>query len=105
MSNANKISFSKDDIDAVIQSNTTNLQSTQSIIGIHVGCTSVIIDDSRLCIDIPYIGEYCFDIPSYVPRGKAEVCLDLKTIGPVPIGAKITIKVNGYIVYELNIGL
>lgn len=114
MSNSVKISFSKQAIDNAIGLKDSNSEVTikldsnvhaKAIADYHVDCVQTVLDGSRICVDIPYFGEYCFNLPVELPIGaEVAVCLDIITRWGIPTGAKIYVKYNGEIIYEVKIG-
>jgi hypothetical protein len=67
-------------------------------------CVSVTINDGKACLNVPYAGSVCINVPG-VPNGTvAEACIDVCKKWGIPCGAKVYIKVLGLQVAEQGFG-
>ena len=114
MKNNVKVVFSKESVleaiglDSSASEFKINLNNAEAfkVSDYHVTCVSVEYTGGKICVDLPFVGEICFDVPVDLPIGaQLEVCLDVTTTFGVPTGFIITVKFNGNIIYTFKIGL
>ena len=65
-------------------------------------CVSVVVRDNEICLEIPFIGDLCVELPIPVPDGEvAEACVELK----FPACVRITVTVLGRTVVDEEFGV
>lgn len=64
------------------------------------GCVTVKVQDGKICVDIPLVGQYCLNVPSWIPSGaELQACISICTTWGIPTGAKLTVSFNGQVIF------
>lgn len=69
-------------------------------------CASVSVQNGKVCVSIPVLGEICIPIPLTLPSGTAaQACVSTCDIlGGIPTGACITVTALGHQVTRQCVG-
>jgi hypothetical protein len=64
------------------------------------GCVTVTVENGRICVDLPLVGQYCLPVPSWIPSGaELQACVSICTTWGIPTGVKLTVSFNGSVIF------
>jgi hypothetical protein len=64
------------------------------------GCITVSVNNGKICLNLPIVGQYCLPVPSWIPSGaQLQACVSICTTFGIPTGVKLTVSFNGQIIF------
>lgn len=61
----------------------------------NLGCFGASIQNGQACVDLPFVGNVCLNLPFLPDLGSVQACARVRTSWGIPRGVCVDIRVSG----------